>query len=85
MRVLVNSIIFAVAAMSSLANAKSMAVIERIDADTIELTYKDAPEVEIWVSMDQKLDANDQSVEVAFEDDKARIPLSDNRRAYLSY
>ena len=68
---------------SSLAHAEEQALIERTDANTVELTYAGDEAAEIWISGDTILDKKDQRVNKAFKNGKVKLSLPDDEPSYV--
>ncbi|MDD3799247.1 MAG: tyrosine-protein phosphatase [Novosphingobium sp.] len=65
------------------AAAEEAAVLERIDAQTVELSRAGAGPVAIWLSDDTAVDTGDRLVAAASKDRTAKIALPAGRRAYV--
>jgi len=62
--------------------ARELAVLTRIDADTVELAREDASPVSIWLSEDGMIDQGDRMIEAQSKARKVKLPIPATKHLY---
>lgn len=82
MRLALSAIIASTLILPGSADARELAVLTRIDAQTVELVREDTAPVSIWLSEDTRVDEGDRLVEAQSKAKKVRLPAPATRRLY---
>jgi len=67
----------------ALADARELAVLDRIDANTVELRRLEASPASIWLSVDSRIDEGDRLVQAESKALKTRLSVPASERMYV--